>query len=188
MALLAELDEPDADPVVAPIDPLVHQRLELERVYQREYGDLVGAARLMVGGSTAAAEDIVQDVFATIYGLDRLLADREQLAGYVYRSVVNACRTSARLDARRLEIVQANAVAMAPGTRAADADADAVAVAAAIASLPRKQREAVVCHYLLGLTHAETADVLGARLGTVKTHLKRGRHHLASVLGEENPA
>lgn len=184
---LAEADELDTHAVVSPADPVVGQRCELENVYRREYGNLVGAARLMTGGGTAAAEDIVQDVFATIYALERPLSDGQQLAGYVYRSVVNACRTSARLNARRLEIIKANAAAMSPAARTPDASTDALVVASAIARLPLKQREAVVCHYLLGLTHAETAKALGARVGTVKTHLKRGRHRLAAELGEENP-
>jgi RNA polymerase sigma-70 factor (ECF subfamily) len=52
---------------------------------------------------------------------------------------------------------------------------DRLAVRQALATLPLAQRAAVVLSFGCGLTHAETAEALAAPLGTVKSHILRGR-------------
>lgn len=44
----------------------------------------------------------------------------------------------------------------------------------AVVALPPRQREVVVCRYLLDLSERDTAQVLGVPLGTVKSRLSRG--------------
>jgi RNA polymerase sigma factor (sigma-70 family) len=58
------------------------------------------------------------------------------------------------------------------------------AVASALAALPDRQRDVVACRYLLGLSEAETATVLGLRRGTVKSRLNRAIDRLRSRLAE----
>lgn len=55
-------------------------------------------------------------------------------------------------------------------------------LAAAIARLPAKQRGAIECHYLIGLSIAESAIVLGCRKGTVKSNLSDARRNLRHEL------
>jgi RNA polymerase sigma-70 factor (ECF subfamily) len=52
----------------------------------------------------------------------------------------------------------------------------------AIGGLPRRQQQAVVLHYLLGLPLEEAAHAMGCREGTVKVHLSRARAALAAAL------
>jgi RNA polymerase sigma factor (sigma-70 family) len=52
--------------------------------------------------------------------------------------------------------------------------------------LPRRQREATVLRYYLGLDIAEIAAVLEVTEGTVKTTLFRARASLAERLGEDD--
>lgn len=54
----------------------------------------------------------------------------------------------------------------------------------AIAVLPPGQRAAVVLFYLSGLTHAETADLLGIEVGAVKTRLYKARKTLKRQLSD----
>lgn len=54
----------------------------------------------------------------------------------------------------------------------------------AIAILPPGQRAAVVLFYLSGLTHAETADLLGINVGAVKTRLHKARRSLKGQLSD----
>jgi DNA-directed RNA polymerase specialized sigma24 family protein len=54
----------------------------------------------------------------------------------------------------------------------------------ALGSLPVRQRQAIVLHYLADLPVAEIAQALAVPSGTVKSLLARGRRALAAKLGE----
>lgn len=58
---------------------------------------------------------------------------------------------------------------------------------AAIATLPPRQRQVIVLHYLLEFTIEEVAGILGRARGTVKAHLHTARKKLKVSLGEEAP-
>jgi RNA polymerase sigma factor (sigma-70 family) len=54
----------------------------------------------------------------------------------------------------------------------------------AIATLPERDRDVIGCRYLLGLSEAESAAVLGIAKGTVKSQLSRALGRLRATLGE----
>jgi RNA polymerase sigma factor (sigma-70 family) len=54
----------------------------------------------------------------------------------------------------------------------------------ALAALPLEQRAAVMLCLAQGLSHPEAAEVLGMPLGTVKSHVTRGRDRLRELLGD----
>jgi RNA polymerase sigma factor (sigma-70 family) len=53
---------------------------------------------------------------------------------------------------------------------------------AALERLPKRQRESVVLRYLGDLSEAQTADLMGCSVGSVKTHSSRGLAALKEVL------
>jgi len=153
----------------------------VEGLFAARYGELVGLAALILA-DRAAAEDVVQDVFAAVYRRTRPLDDPAAAAGYLRRAVVNGARS--RLRHRAVE--RRHPAPPPPGDRSPEETAvagdDTRAVAAAVARLPLRQRECVACHFQLDLTHAETAAVLGISIGSVKTHLHRATRRLARLL------
>lgn len=56
----------------------------------------------------------------------------------------------------------------------------------AIAALPERQRLAVALHYYLGLSTAETGQVMGCSAGTVKSTLFDARTKLREALGDDD--
>jgi RNA polymerase sigma factor (sigma-70 family) len=64
------------------------------------------------------------------------------------------------------------------------AAADDHALHQALALLPSEQRAALMLCLGCGLSHRETAEALDMPLGTVKSHVLRGRERLREVLGE----
>jgi RNA polymerase sigma factor (sigma-70 family) len=63
---------------------------------------------------------------------------------------------------------------------------DRVDITRALAALPRRQREATVLRYYLGLDVKEVADALGMSEGTAKTTLYRARRALSRAFGESD--
>jgi len=60
---------------------------------------------------------------------------------------------------------------------------EAAVVTRALNGLPIEQRAAVVLCLSQGFSHAEAAEILEAPLGTVKSHVARGKAHLLAALG-----
>jgi RNA polymerase sigma-70 factor (ECF subfamily) len=59
------------------------------------------------------------------------------------------------------------------------------ALAKALASLSLDQRAAIMLCLAHGFTHGEAAEALHIPLGTVKSHVARGRERLRAYLGED---
>jgi RNA polymerase sigma-70 factor (ECF subfamily) len=57
-------------------------------------------------------------------------------------------------------------------------------LAKALAALPLDQRAAVVLCLAHGFTHVEAGEILQLPLGTVKSHVSRGRDKLGALIGD----
>jgi RNA polymerase sigma-70 factor (ECF subfamily) len=58
---------------------------------------------------------------------------------------------------------------------------------AALAALSVEERSAIVCCSVQGMSHSEAAIVLGWPIGTVKTHLLRGKEKMKLRLADWAP-
>lgn len=130
-------------------------------------------------------DDAVQEaIMKGWYGLDRYRGDGPFRA-WLLRIVANQARNRRRAAGRRS--VHELRLAEAPVAPAAETTALRTAqrheVARAVAALPPKLRDAVACRHLLDLSEAETAEVLGVPVGTVKSRLSRGLDRLRETLG-----
>jgi RNA polymerase sigma-70 factor (ECF subfamily) len=59
---------------------------------------------------------------------------------------------------------------------------DRLAVRQALLALPIEQRAAVTLCLISGCSHSEAAAITGVALGTVKSHVSRGRERLRRAL------
>jgi RNA polymerase sigma factor (sigma-70 family) len=163
-----------------------NQSQDLTLLFREHQAELVHLG-LLLTGSQATAEDVVQDVFARLCTRDRLDPGVRPLP-YLRTSVVNGCRSWLRRQAvaRRVGATRA-----AQDTAQGSAEDEAIVaedrrqVLAALAGLPRRRREVLVLRYWLGLTESEISAVLGISTGTVRSTAKRGLAALASKLGEQ---
>jgi RNA polymerase sigma-70 factor (sigma-E family) len=125
----------------------------------------------LLSGDRHTAEDLVQVAFAKLYLSWDKVQRRELVDGYVRRILVNEHTSLWRRAFKRREVVS-DAV---PETLSHDRpdDGESAALWAFVQTLPRRQRAVIVLRYYEDLTEAETADVLGISVGTVKSQASR---------------
>lgn len=154
---------------------------------------LLGALCRRALADPVLSEDAAQEATLTaLLNLDRLRrADR--FGPWLGGIGLNICRRMLRERARdgwSWEAVHGGRRAdempdSEPGPEALAEAADlAIRTRNAIAILPPGQRAAIVLFYLSGLTHAETADLLGINVGAVKTRLHKARTSLKRQLSD----
>lgn len=137
---------------------------------------LVRSARLF-GLGHHEAEDLAQTALVKCYVGWAKVSRADSIDAYVARVLLNAYRQSKRrrwwgeLPTERLPDVGID-------DQSVNAD-QADALRRALDLLPSSQREAIVLRHYLGLSEAETAEVLGVPTGTVKSRLSRARAQLA---------
>ena len=145
----------------------------------RHRGRAVTVARGMLGGREDA-DDVVQEAVLQAYlGLGRL---REPAAFAAWLSGITANLARMRLRARRDASQALDAggrVAPSSFEPALVEELDALRkLRAALEPLPPRERDAVLMHYVDGLTAQEIAALLGERPGTVRVRLHRARERL----------
>jgi RNA polymerase sigma-70 factor (ECF subfamily) len=139
---------------------------EFDEFYESHF-DGVARALALAGGDRDFAHDSAQEAFSRALRHWRKVREMDRPDGWVYVVAMNHMRDQWRRTARRRghasepEYVIDNTSAVA--TR--------VSVRDAIATLPPRQREAVVLRYLADLPLADVAAAMGCAVGTVKATL-----------------
>jgi RNA polymerase sigma factor (sigma-70 family) len=131
------------------------------------------ALRLVRDGDDA--EDVVQEALLHAYlGLTQL-RDPVRFGGWLSAIVVNVARMTLRR--RRANDRALTRAFVEPAPLATD-DGTAALVRRSIALLPRPEREAILLHYVDGLSCEEIGAVLGRTSGAVRVRLHRARARL----------
>jgi RNA polymerase sigma-70 factor (ECF subfamily) len=155
---------------------------EFEELYTSTFGRLVGQL-FLVTGDLHEAEEVVQEAFTRAAGRWQRLREYDLPELWVRRVAINLATDGRRRVRRRLAVqaqLDAEQAAVVPPI-----SVDGLAVAAALATLPRRQRQVVVLHYLLDVPVGEVARQLSMPVGTVKSRLARARSALAAQLDVE---
>ncbi len=133
-------------------------------------------------GDWHAAEDAVANALAKLYPRWRRL-ERPDL--YAQTMVFRAAIDETRRPWRR----ERSAGDALPDVQQPDASSvidERLRIRAALFTLPPNHRAVLVLRYYAGLTVEETAEVLGTRPGTVKSHTARGLAKLRAALAPED--
>jgi len=161
-----------------------------DTLFKRFAGRIYGLGLVMLG-SDAAAQDLVQDTFVKLWrSADRYDRSRGKLETWVLlmaRSLaIDAIRRRV-LEARTLEHVDRPAEAdQGPGPDDLVVILDLTDRARqAMSSLPPEQRAALELAYLGGKTSAEISDLEGIPVGTAKTRIRAALLRLREVMAPE---
>jgi RNA polymerase sigma-70 factor (sigma-E family) len=139
----------------------------LREFVQARYTELLRTAFLLTG-STHEAEDLVQSALLRMMRRwDRI----DDPLPYARRTIANLYVNSLRRRTREL----VTALLPEPAARETpDRIAERSALWPALRALPARMRTVIVLRYWLDMSEAETAQVLGCSIGTVKSAASRG--------------
>lgn len=156
----------------------------LASLYDR-YSGLVCAVLNRILRDSAAAEEILQDIFFQVW---RTAAQFDPARGSIPGWLAVAARNRAISRLRRRNPGQGeelfeNAVVLPFNVETAAAQKQMMdKVKGVLGNLPKEQREAIELAYFEGLTHSEIATRTGDPLGTVKTRLRSAVETLKNKL------
>jgi RNA polymerase sigma factor (sigma-70 family) len=130
-------------------------------------------------GAGNEADDVVQEAFVKAYRHLGSFRKDAPFRPWLLRIVANETHNLTRARGRRADL--SLRMESLPEPAAAD-DPEGVAIAAerrtrllaAVRALPERERQPVICRYFLQMSEAETAEVLGLPIGTVKSRTSRG--------------
>ena len=129
----------------------------------------------LLAGDHAGAEDLLQNALAKLYLSWDKVRDHGALDGYVRRVMTNESNSLWRRAWKRRERTTDPTSGAIPEAGAHDEYDDGTGgiLWSFVQTLPPKQRSVVVLRYYEQLSEAETAEVLGISVGTVKSQASR---------------
>lgn len=160
----------------------------LDAFVREHHGRLVSLARLICHDSSEAG-DAVQAALEQAWRRRHRLRDARALRAWLDRIVV---REAIRQDRRRHSPVARffggpREIPVATVDRGATRPHASLALRLAFEGLPADQRAAVALHLHYGYSVAETADLVGAPVETVRSRIRVGRGQLRHALEDERP-
>jgi len=147
-------------------------------LYQEHAPDAARLAYLLTG-DRALAEDLVHEAFVRLFGRFRDLRNPDAFRAYLRTTVVNQARSHFRR--RRVERAYVEREGRAPDVAPAD-PGGRDELWEALRRLQPRQRAAIVLRYYEDLTEAQTAEILGCAVGTVKSLVSRGLDRLRTEI------
>jgi RNA polymerase sigma-70 factor, ECF subfamily len=155
-------------------------RAAFGRLVQRHQSALRGFLLRLTRGDSALADDLAQESFLEAWRKIGQFRGEGTLRGWLTRIAYTRYLMEARR--RKLETLDEDAGAeqgsegLEPGMR--------FDLERCLAKLPLGERAALTLCYAVGHSHDEAAQILGLLVGTVKSHMLRGRRKLQTMLGD----
>ena len=157
-----------------------------EALVDRHYADCLRYATRMLG-ERADAEEAVQDTFVRAFRSLRHYDNRGQLRAWLFRILVNRCRSVLARRARRGRLLNwsvAAEMAAPPLEEPREGEWLREEVDRGLALLAPEQREAFLLKYVEELSYEEMSVLTGAGVSALKMRVKRACERLREILKE----
>ena len=135
------------------------------------------------------ASDLAQDAFVRAWRGLKNFKGQSALATWLYRIAVNVCLNRVAVKTPSTEPIESadrfEDARIEGAQHAMLREERAAAVRRAIASLPDKQRAALILRTYHDMSHQQIADALGSSTGAVKANFFHALANLKKILGSE---
>jgi RNA polymerase sigma-70 factor (ECF subfamily) len=137
-------------------------------------------------GNTEDAEEALQDSFVRAYRSLARCEDPDRFAAWLFRILVNRCRTAGGRRTRREKTIVSNesAILGASVSHPADQMAWREEIDRALKRLDTDQREAFLLKYVEDKSYEEISEITGAGISALKMRVKRACDRLRVMLEE----
>lgn len=147
-----------------------------------KYKDIVYKTTYSGCGNIDDADDIIQEVFMTLYCQNKNFDSEEHLKAWLIRITINRVKSHMRsFRIRKRTSLDENFIS----AESPEDTAELKRIREAVMELPYKYRICVILHYYIGYSCEETAYILKSKEATVKTRLRRAREQLKKQLQED---
>ena len=150
-------------------------RHAFSELVRRHQGVVRGFLRRMLGSAGDLADDLAQETFMKAHRALRGYRGSATFPSWLCAIAANELRAEWRRRKRRAEFSEEDAQDRAVSALEPVEHRD---LATGLAQLPEAQRAALVLCFEHGLTHEEAAAALECPLGTLKSHVARGKARL----------
>lgn len=141
---------------------------------------------LQITGDPQDAEEVTQEVFWRVYRYAKKFRGDSKVKTWLYTIAVNEARNRLRRRGNSWTVHED----ITETELQADHDVEegyliqerAMEIQSAIEMLNPTQRAVLLMYYREELSYQEIADIMGIPMGTIKTHLFRGKKSLARIL------
>ena len=163
---------------------------KLAEKYLFEYQNLVYSVAVSIIKDIQLAEDIVQEVFLTLYFKSGSIRDRNKIKHWLARTTANRAIDFLRRS-QKIVILSEDFFGKLPNSTWADPVVEmdkkelVLEIHKAIDKLPEDIKILVILYYFVEIPQKEIAEILGIPLGTVKSRLRRARLTLKGHLLRE---
>ena len=154
-------------------------RAAFSLLMRRHQGLVRAQLRRLCKGDHGWADDLAQECFLQAWRKIDQFRNEARFSTWLYR-IAYTCFLQAQRGRAPDDVIVASAV-QAEGFSECD-PALALDLTRALGQLAEGERAALVHCYHLDLSHEEAAGVLGMPVGTVKSHIKRGKGKLKQLL------
>jgi RNA polymerase sigma-70 factor (ECF subfamily) len=152
---------------------------EFRAFYDRTSGPLWGYLS-RISGDRQVADDLLQESYYRLLKSNAAFESENHRRNYLYRIATNLVRDSRRTPRPLFDdAVEMADLATPESHETAESRAD---VRRALGRLKPRERAMLWLAYANGSSHAEIADVLGLKTGSIKLLLFRARRKMASAL------
>ena len=148
-----------------------------------------GYLRRLTKGNAALADDLTQDIFLTAF---RKIASysgkgsfKSWLLAIAYRCFLQHIRKNSSNPLMNFPLDDFEASELEDLTQAeenANSIGNKIDIEKAFIQLKKNERSALTLCYSYGMSHSEVSDIMDMPLGTVKSHISRGKDTLKKIL------
>ena len=157
---------------------------EFDDLYRRHAPLVQRRARALLG-SDAAALDVVQDLFASLFERPGQFEGKSSLPTFLYAATTHSCWTRLRDGRNRLRLVQQQGDAVFRPSTSADPE-QLAELRQLLSRLEEPLASVLVYYYFDQMTHAEIAELVGCSRRQVGYLLERLQDEVRSS-GEATP-